>query len=157
MGTAAFRTDRASRIIHALRSSIYAALVNAEATRCWLPPGEMECEVHQFDPRPGGTYHLSLTYQASDAAPRGKSSERRDVVRGRFVELLSDERVVQAVSFDSDDPAFAQPMTITWTLTDTSGGTEVTIQAEGVPEAIRPEDHAAGMNSTLAKLAAYTE
>lgn len=61
------------------------------------------------------------------------------------------------VRSSSKDPAYAGPMTITWTLADVPGGAEVTILCENVPEGIRPHDHETGMRSTLENLAAFTE
>jgi uncharacterized protein YndB with AHSA1/START domain len=71
--------------------------------------------------------------------------------------LVPDERIVQLVEFESADPAFAGTMKMTWTLTPVPGGTEVAICCENVPEGVREEDHAAGMKSTLANLAAFVE
>ena len=64
---------------------------------------------------------------------------------------------MQAVEFVSDDPAFAGTMTMTWEVAAHPGGTEVTIRATDVPEGISAEDHAAGLSSSLAQLAAYVE
>jgi uncharacterized protein YndB with AHSA1/START domain len=66
-------------------------------------------------------------------------------------------RVVQAVEFVSDDPAYAGTMTMTWELTETGGGTRVDIVADNVPDGVAAEDHAAGMASSLGKLARYLE
>lgn len=63
---------------------------------------------------------------------------------------------MQLIEFESNDPSFARPMTITWTLTDAPAGTEVTVLCENVPEGIRPEEHATGIRSTLENLAAFT-
>jgi len=93
----------------------------------------------------------------SDHSPRGKTSEHTDVIRGRFLEMIPDERIVQLIEFESKDPAFAGPMTIKWTLADVPGGTEVTVLCEKAPEGIRPNDHEAGFRSTLENLAAFTE
>jgi hypothetical protein len=46
----------------------------------------------------------------------------------------------------------AQP---TGEVTGVGAGTRVDIRADDVPDGISPEDHAAGLNSSLAKLAAY--
>jgi hypothetical protein len=62
---------------------------------------------------------------------------------------------VQAVDFISDDPANAGTMTMTWEITAVDAGTRVDIVAEDVPDGIPAEDHAAGLASSLAKLAAY--
>ena len=87
----------------------------------------------------------------------GKTSEHSDVVEGKFLELVPDERVVQLVEFESENPAFVGAMTMTWSLAAVPGGTEVTILCENVPEGIRQEDHDAGLRSTLENLAAFTE
>jgi hypothetical protein len=71
--------------------------------------------------------------------------------------LISDERNVQLIEFETEDATFAGAMTMTWTLTVVPEGTEVTIICENVPYAIRQEDHDEGMKSTLENLAAFTE
>ncbi|WP_082145228.1 SRPBCC family protein [Microvirga massiliensis] len=137
--------------------TIYRAFLDPEALVSWLPPEGMKGHIDVFDPREGGTYRMSLTHEGSDHSTPGKTSEHSDVVRGRFVELVPDERIVQLVEFDSDDPAFAGAMTMTWTLAAVPGGTNVTILCENVPEGIRQEDHDAGLRSTLENLAAFIE
>jgi hypothetical protein len=77
------------------------------------------------------------------------------VVEARFVDIVADERVVQAVDFVSDDPAFAGTMTMTWSVRAVDGGTLVEITAEAVPDGISAADHAAGMSSSLEKLARH--
>lgn len=122
----------------------------------WLPPKGMSCQVHAFEPWAGGAYQVALFYD-DDHAAIGKTSEHADVVNGRFVALSEGEQVVQQFAFESSDPAFAGTMTMTWQLTAVPHGTEVTITCEGVPRGISAEDHEAGMSSTLANLAAFTE
>jgi hypothetical protein len=48
-------------------------------------------------------------------------------------------------------------MKITTTLAPAEGGTLVTIRCENVPRGIRPDDHQAGLASTLENLAKFTE
>ena len=150
------RTDIASRIIRATPEAISDAFVAAEAQVRWLPPSGLTGTSDMFDPRPGGQYRLTLTYSGAHAGA-GKSSADADRVEGRFVELIPGERIVQTADFDSDDPAFAGTMTMTWSFRPASGGTEVTIEAFDVPPGISAEDHARGMASTLANLAAFLE
>ena len=64
---------------------------------------------------------------------------------------------MERVVFESDDPQFAGAMTITTTLTPAPGGTAVVVAAQDVPAGITPEDHQAGMDSSLANLAAFVE
>jgi hypothetical protein len=71
--------------------------------------------------------------------------------------MIPDQRIVERVEFQSDDPAYAGPMTLTWTLRDVPGGTEVTALCENAPEGIKPSDHEAGIRSSLENLAAFTE
>jgi uncharacterized protein YndB with AHSA1/START domain len=117
----------------------------------------MSSQVHDFDPRPGGAYRMSLRYDNADHRVAGKSSADEDVVEGRFFELAPNQRVVEVVEFASDDPAFAGEMTITTSLVPESNGTTVTIECRDVPPGIKPSDHQEGLASTLANLAAFTE
>jgi uncharacterized protein YndB with AHSA1/START domain len=151
------RDTSVSRIIKAPRRTIYQAFLDPEALVSWLPPKGMKGHVYAFDAREGGAYRLSLTYEGSNHPAPGKTSEHADIVRGRFVKLIPDERIVQRVEFESEDPAFAGAMTIDWSLADVPGGTEVTVRCENAPEGIRPDDHETGMRSSLENLAAFTE
>lgn len=153
MGTT--RTDTASRVIAASPQAIYRAFVDPEALVAWLPPEGMTGRIHVFDPREGGMFRMTLTYVVPHDTTSGKTAEHEDTFESRFLELVPGERVVQLVRFDTDDPAFAGAMTMTWSLHPVAGGTEVAILCQDVPEAIRPEDHDAGMRSTLENLAAF--
>jgi hypothetical protein len=97
-----------------------------------------------------------LTYEDASSAP-GKSTADSDIVEVRFVDILSGERVVQAVDFVSDDPAHAGTMTMTWEVTAVDAGTRVEIRADNVPVGISAADHAEGLESSLANLARYLE
>ena len=46
---------------------------------------------------------------------------------------------------------------MTWEVAAQSDGTQVTIRAVDVPEGISAEDHAVGLSSSLAQLAAVVE
>jgi uncharacterized protein YndB with AHSA1/START domain len=150
------RTDKASRVIAAPPDRVYAALIDPEALAAWLPPAGMTGRFERFDARPGGTYRLVLTYADASSAP-GKATADSDITEARFVELVPGVRVVQAVDFVSDDPAYAGTMTMTWEVTATDEGTRMDIRADDVPDGISAEDHAAGLASSLANLAAYVE
>ena len=100
---------------------------------------------------------MSLFYPSSEPGSRGKTSEREDRYSARFVELTPPTRIVEAITFDSQDPAFAGEMTMVVTLEERDGGTEVTILFENIPPGIRPEDNDAGTRSSLEKLARYVQ
>jgi uncharacterized protein YndB with AHSA1/START domain len=150
------RTDSASRVIAAPLEKVWAALVDPGALVAWLPPGEMTGRFEQFDARPGGSYRMVLTYPDTAGRP-GKATADSDIVQARFVDIVPGERVVQAVDFVSDDPAFAGTMIMTWAVAAAGAGTRFSIVAEDVPDGISAEDHAAGLASSLANLAAYLE
>ena len=150
------RTDSASRVIAAPPERVWAALVDPDALLAWLPPGGMTGRFERFDARPGGSYRMILTYPDASGAP-GKATADSDIVEARFVDIVPGEQVVQAVDFVSDDPAYAGTMTMTWKLAPDGAGTRADIVAEDVPDGISAEDHAAGLASSLANLAAYVE
>lgn len=150
------RTDRASRVTSAPLERVYAALVDPEALTAWLPPEGMSAKFERFDARPGGSYRMVLTYADASGAP-GKANAGSDIVEARFVDIVPRTRVVQAVDFVADDPAYAGTMTMTWEVTAVDAGTRVDLRADDVPAGISAEDHSAGLASSLANLAAYLE
>lgn len=135
---------------------VYAALVDPEALTAWLPPDGMRAEFERFEARPGGSYRMVLTYADVSGAP-GKTTANSDIVEARFDDIVPYTRVVQAVDFVADDPAYAGTMTMTWEVTAVDGGTRVDLRADDVPDGISAEDHATGLTSSLANLAAYLE
>ena len=68
------RTDTASRIIKASPQAIYDAFVDPVALAAWLPPKGMKGAFEHFEPRPGGRYRMTLTYEAPDPATPGKTA-----------------------------------------------------------------------------------
>ena len=151
------RTTRVSRRIAAPRAALYAALMDPAALAAWLPPGRMTGVVHAFDARVGGGYRMSLFYPPDETAFRGKSGEREDRVNVRFVSLEPPARLVEAVTFETEDPDLQGETTMIWTFEPAPGGTEVTVLALDLPPGVRPEDNAEGSRLSLAQLAQYCE
>lgn len=144
------------RHLRAPRARVYAALTDAAMVQMWRVPNGMRSTVHEFESRENGRFRISLTYDSPDA--RGKSSAHTDTYHGRFVTLVPDERVVEVLQFDSDDPAMAGEMTVTYVLADASdGGTDLDATHEGVPDAVPPADNELGWRLSLDKLAALVE
>jgi uncharacterized protein YndB with AHSA1/START domain len=155
MTNAPSASTRVSKVIKASREALYQAFLDPTALVAWLPPGEMTGKVHSFDARVGGEYRMSLFYPPSEHAQRGKTAEREDSFTARYMELVPPERIVQAVSFHSADPAFSGVMTLEATFAVVDGGTEVTIACTHIPPGIRPEDNEAGSRLSLEQLARY--
>jgi uncharacterized protein YndB with AHSA1/START domain len=134
---------------------VYAALVDPALVAQWRFPTEMTCTVHEFDARPGGVVHISLTYD--DPGRAGKSVGHTDTYRGTFTELVVGERVVEVDEFVTDDPALQGPMTSTIVLVDSGNGTELRAVHEGVPDVVPPEQNQLGWEQALDRLAALVE
>jgi uncharacterized protein YndB with AHSA1/START domain len=111
--------------------------------------------VHAFEGREGGRFRISLTYDAPSGV--GKTTAHTDTYHGRFVQLVPNERIVEVVEFETADPALRGDMTITITLADADGGTEVLAIHDGLPASVPAADNEAGWRSSLAKLAALVE
>lgn len=148
-------TTRISRHIRAPRAAVYRALLDANAVAAWKVPNGMSSRVHEFDAREGGRLRISLTYE--EAKGSGKTNAHTDTYRGRFVELVQDEKVVEVDEFETDDPKMRGEMTITILLADAQGGTELEAIHEGLPSGVSTQDNEAGWTMSLDKLAALLE
>jgi uncharacterized protein YndB with AHSA1/START domain len=146
-------STRTSRVIAARPEEIYDAFIDPAKLVAWLPPGEMTGKLHEFDPRAGGFYRMSLFYPPTDHSARGKTAEREDMVSVRFVELAPPRRIVEAISFHTGDPTLLGEMTMVATFAPVTGGTEVTLLFENLPPGLRPEDNEEGSRQSLEQLA----
>jgi len=111
--------------------------------------------VHELDAREGGSFRVSLTYDAPNMT--GKTSARTDTYHGRVVKLVPGEQVVEVLEFETTDPALSGEMTITTTLSDADGGTDVLLVHEGIPRGVSAVDNETGTRMSLGKLAALVE
>jgi uncharacterized protein YndB with AHSA1/START domain len=150
-------STRTSKFIKAPQQTIYQAFTDPAALAVWLAPGDMTGVVHSFDSRVGGGYQMSLYYPSSESSSQGKTSEREDRYTARFLELVPPEKIVEAITFDTDDPAFSGEMIMEVTLEPEDGGTIVSILFKNIPSGIRPQDNEIGTQSTLEKLARFVE
>jgi uncharacterized protein YndB with AHSA1/START domain len=141
--------------IHAPRAAVYRALLDADAIQEWRVPDGMTSHVHHFDPHQGGTFRVSLSYEATDHA--GKSSTNTDTYHGHFAELVPNELVVEVFEFETPDPELVGTMTMTTTLSDHDGGTDVIVLHEGLPDAVPAADNEAGTRMALANLTRLVE
>lgn len=148
-------TTRISHHVRAPRSAVYRALLDPDAIAQWRVPAGMTSRVHQFEAREGGAFRVTLTYDVPNST--GKSIAAEDTYHGHFMQLVPDERVVEVLEFETVDPALRGTMTMTTTLTDADGGTDVLVVHEGVPDAVPVADNELGMRMALTNLAELVE
>jgi uncharacterized protein YndB with AHSA1/START domain len=148
-------STRIEHHIKAPRAVVYRALLDPRAVAQWKVPDGMTCHVHAFDASEGGSFRISLTYDTPTET--GKTTAHTDTYHGRFVKLLQNEQVVEVDEFETDDPALRGEMTITITLADGNGGTDLLAVHEGLPRGVSPADNEIGWRMALGKLAALVE
>ena len=145
------RSMTASRVIAATPRRIYDAFLDPEELAAWLPPTGFSAEVHHLEPEVGGTFHITFTGETEALAEYGHT------FGGTYRELVPGELIVHTDEFETDDPNMAGEMTVTITFEAVSGGTEVTVRQEEIPEAIPPSDANEGWNESLSNLASVVE
>lgn len=145
------RIDSVSRIIAAAPSTLFQAFMSPDAFIEWMPPKEMAGELDYFEPKVGGGYRMTLTYEQAHTLP-GKTSTDSDTVEATFVEILPDKKIAGTAVFETEDPDVWGEMLMTWYFEEVDEGTKVTIIVENVPKGIPKPDHIDGLNSTLDNL-----
>jgi uncharacterized protein YndB with AHSA1/START domain len=141
--------------VNAPREQVYRALLDARAVATWMVPVGMTSHVHVFDPREGGLFRISLTYDAPTGT--GKTTAHTDTYHGHFVKLVPGEQVVEVMEFETADAAMRGEMVVTFTLTDAGGGTDVLAVHDNVPPGVSPTDNETGWQMALDKLAVFVE
>ncbi len=148
-------STRIKQHINAPRAAVYRTLLDPRLVAKWKVPDGMTCQVHSFDAVEGGSFRISLMYDAPTGT--GKTTAHTDTYRGRFVRLVPNEQVVEVDEFETDDPAFQGKMTITITLEKADHGTDLLAVHDGLPPGVSPADNKTGWRMALAKLAALVE
>ena len=143
MGT---NTVRLHRVLRAPPERIYRAFLDADAMAKWLPPNGFTGKVHHLDARVGGTYKMSFT---------NFSSGHSHSFGGQYLELVPHERLRYTDRFD--DPNLPGEMKTEVTLKKVSGGTELSVVQEGIPDVIPAEACYLGWQESLALLARLVE
>ncbi|WP_197901634.1 SRPBCC domain-containing protein [Rhodocytophaga rosea] len=88
---------------------------------------------------------------------KGKTGGKEDRFTARFIDLIPNKKIVQAINFDSTDPASSGEMIMEVSIEPTDKGAMVTYFFQDIPKGIKPEDNEAGTISTLENLANYVE
>ena len=95
----------------------------------------------------GVTLHSLASVLLGSQSPGGQQA----------VKLVTDERVVEVIEFETTDAALRGEMTIKITLADANGGTDIFAVHDGLPPGLSAADNESGWRSSLAKLAALVE
>jgi uncharacterized protein YndB with AHSA1/START domain len=148
-------TTRMSQHVYAPRAAVYRALLDARAIATWMVPHGMTSHVHMFDGREGGAFRISLTYDTPSGS--GKTTAHTDTYHGRFVKVVPNEQVIEVMEFETADATMRGEMTVTFTLADADGGTDVLAVHEHVPPGVAPADNETGWRMALEKLARLVE
>jgi uncharacterized protein YndB with AHSA1/START domain len=148
-------STRLTQHVNAAREDVYRALIDKHAVAIWMVPNGMTSHVHEFETREGGPFRISLTYDAPTGT--GKTSAQTDTYHGRFVKLVPNEQVIEIMEFETDDDSMRGEMTVTFTLSDAGGGTDVLAVHENVPPGVLPADNQTGWRMSLEKLARLVE
>jgi len=112
----------------------------------WLPPDGFTGRVHHLEPKVGGSFRMSFTNFTT-----GQSHS----FGGEYLELVPNERIRYTDKFD--DPGLPGVMHATASLRAVSCGTELSIEQDGIPEAIPLEACYLGWQDSLTLLARLVE
>ena len=142
----ATNTVRIHRVLRAPPERVYRAFLTADALAKWIPPNGFTATVHHLDARVGGTFRMSFT---NFATGHGHS------FGGEFLELKPGERLRYSDKFD--DPNLAGEIVVTVVLKSVSGGTEISVTQEGIPDVIPLDMCYLGWQDSMRQLAALVE
>ncbi|MEJ2544478.1 MAG: SRPBCC family protein [Calditrichaceae bacterium] len=134
------------RVIRAAPEKIYRAFIQADAIVKWFPPNGFTCKVHQFDAKVGGTYRMSFI---------NLSNRQEHIFSGTYLKIVPNECI--SISDTFEEPGFPGEMITTASLKQVSGGTELNIVQEGIPESILLESCYLGWQESLNLLALLVE
>ena len=127
------QTTQNSLDIKATQEKIYNAFINPTSLEIWQAPGEMTAKIHNFDLRIGGGYQMSLFYPDNENETTGKTAGKEDRYTARFVELIPNKKIVQAINFDTSNPDFMGEMIMEVVLKPIDNGTNITFTFKNIP------------------------
>ena len=134
-----------TRTFDAPRELVFKAWTERERVMFWLGPEGFECFDFEMDGRVGGAWHNHMR------APDGTIYANR----GTVLEIAEPERLAFTFAWDEPDGTPGREMTVTITLEDRDGKTEMTF-TQAVFESDDDRDgHSEGWNSSFNRLDAY--
>ena len=144
--TMATGTVRLHRVLRTPPERLYRAFLEPDAIARWLPPYGFTCQVHHMEAKVGGRHRMSF---------RNFGTGSSHAFGGEYLELVPFERIRYTDRFD--DPNLPGDMQVTVNLKAVTGGTEIHIVQEGVPEAIPVDMCYLGWQESLEQLARLVE
>lgn len=144
----ATKTYVASRIVFAPEDTIYGVMTDIDQLSLWLLPDGEDVRIDKFDLRPGG--RLRVEFKLGDDCPV-------QAVSGRFVDIVSDQQIVQVVELESALQGFTGTMRIIWCLEDVPEGTCLRLVARDTPPGLDAEWLIRQFEATLDRLALLIE
>ncbi|MBV1686435.1 SRPBCC domain-containing protein [Novosphingobium sp. G106] len=145
---------QAARVVLASPRALFRAFLDPETMAGWRAFDGVDLAFSALNARIGGGYRIrirSLTGALGPALPGTLD------LAVEFVELVGEERIVEAIRVVTDDPNLAGSMTLTTTFEPDRDGTKVTFQARGGPAFVDADKQAEILAASLRKLALLTE
>lgn len=139
-------TVRLHRVLKAPPERVYRAFTTPDAMAKWIAPFGFTCTVHHMEPLVGGTFRMSFT---------NFSSQQSHSFGGEYLELVPGELLRYTDVFD--DPGLAGVLQVTVRLKPVTGGTDLSIVQEGIPDVIPVEMCYLGWQESLTQLAMLVE
>lgn len=139
-------TVRLHRVLKAPPERVYRAFITPAALAKWIPPHGFTCTVHQMEAKVGGTFKMSFT---------NFTTQHSHSFGGEYLQMIPNELLRYTDVFD--DPNLSGVMQVTVLLKPVSGGTELNVVQEGIPDVIPVEMCYLGWQESLTLLALLVE
>jgi uncharacterized protein YndB with AHSA1/START domain len=130
------------RFIKASPERVYAAWTEPAQLRQWFGPEQVKTDDLIVDPRVGGTFRWDLT----------NSDGEKMTMQGEFRELQPNRKVVFTWQWQDDEDWQNHVSIVKVELSERSGGTELRLTHEQLPNEQSRDGHTRGWNSALDKL-----
>jgi uncharacterized protein YndB with AHSA1/START domain len=144
-----------SRHYNTSREQIFAAWTNADALGKWFGPPSHQCSVEKMDVHEGGEYQIRMKPTGEDGDCSGDSS-RDSICGGRFVELVSPEKIVMTFSWLENGSDIGET-TLTIELSEAGDGTDLVLTHTGLPDEEAVKAHDGGWNGSLDGLQSFLQ
>jgi uncharacterized protein YndB with AHSA1/START domain len=136
-------TVRLHRVLRGKPERVYRAFLEPDAMAKWLPPYGFTCTVHEMAAKVGGKFRMSF---------RNFTTGNGHSFGGEYLELVPNERIRYNDRFDDANLPGTMVTTVTLRALAT-GGTELDVVQEGIPEMIPVEMCYMGWQESLEQLA----